>query len=353
MRKANIKYITFSILVALSTLSSCVKEYEYNEGELPPDYEEELPVVPMDTVGLPTNLKGYSYILPRVLTSDGRIYVKGNPPMYTDTAKYHVVSVPYNLSDTTLFDLQSYYASAVGKKGDDLKNAIAAIIIANYNAVSYGDARYVLEDADNDPVSGDTWCFYNELTGEANWDAGVTWNREHVWAQSRGLRPEGGSNASNSTIGIASDIHNLKAENPGVNSTKSNRDFESNADADFYGTHGVYSYVPMTSARGDVARIMFYMELRWGDDKGLYLDDLSENSTNSGDGGPARQGRVSNLVDWHSIDPVDPFEIRRNNIVHKHQNNRNPFVDHPELVDHIYGNKQDVAWDGGVVYSIN
>ncbi|WP_282038841.1 endonuclease [Saccharicrinis aurantiacus] len=349
-----IKFTFHLLLVTFTVFSITSCDGDTIEDVLPPDYVDpnEKPD-DSDEEDDDTVIIAYDYIIPQV-DVNGRIIVSGNPPLYTDTASYHVVSVAYDIDNNKPFDIETYYASAIGKKGDALKAAIASIITDNYQAVSYGDARYIMEKADNDPVSGRTWCFYQEMTGNPTWDSGSTWNREHVWAQSRGLKQVGESSADNSTKGIASDVHNLKAENPGVNGIKSNRDFETKSDdANYFGVHGSYSYAPMVSARGDVARILMYMELRWADSKGLYLDDSSTNSTGSHDGGPARQGRVTNLIEWHSTDPVDPFEIRRNNIVFQHQNNRNPFVDHPELVDHIYGSKKDVAWDGGVVYSVN
>ena len=47
---------------------------------------------------------------------------------------------------------------------------------------------------------------------------------------------------------------------------------------------------------------------------------------------------------WNEQDPVSQKEIDRNNAVYKHQNNRNPFIDHPELAEYIWGDKQDVPF---------
>jgi hypothetical protein len=43
------------------------------------------------------------------------------------------------------------------------------------------------------------------------------------------------------------------------------------------------------------------------------------------------------LLEWHADDPVDDFERNRNDVIATYQNNRNPFIDHPELVDKIWG----------------
>jgi len=54
---------------------------------------------------------------------------------------------------------------------------------------------------------------------------------------------------------------------------------------------------------------------------------------------------LSTLIAWHWADPVDSFELNRNNVIHTMQGNRNPFIDHPELVDYIYGDSTNVAWN--------
>ena len=61
------------------------------------------------------------------------------------------------------------------------------------------------------------------------------------------------------------------------------------------------------------------MDIRWGN---------MTNLSNIGD--------LATLLEWHLLDPVDDFEINRNNLIYGFQNNRNPFIDHPELVNRIY-----------------
>lgn len=335
----------FGVVIAILMMSaySCVEEVD--KGSIyPPDWVDPNAQDTTSSGGNDTTLN-YIYTMPEV-DANGRILVKGRPPQYTDTAKHHVLAVAYDITSSKPIDLTTYYASAVGKSGDKLREALVKIISNNFVGVSYGDARYVLQDADKDPLD-DTkvWCFYEENTASRTWDNGVSWNREHVWAVSKGL----GERPDNMAISTATDLYNLKAELESINTAKGNRDFEEkDGNADFYGTHGTYSYAPKKSARGDVARILFYMELRWHDAKGIYLDEGSSASTSS-----PRQGVLSDLIKWHSADPVDPFEIRRSNVVYSKQKNRNPFVDHPELVDYLYGDLKDKAWDGGVTYKNN
>jgi hypothetical protein len=54
---------------------------------------------------------------------------------------------------------------------------------------------------------------------------------------------------------------------------------------------------------------------------------------------------LSTLIAWHWADPVDSFELNRNDVIHTMQGNRNPFIDHPELVHYIYGDSTNVAWN--------
>ncbi len=345
MKQYLLKVGVFYLFIALFTLPSCDSGDDSGQV-LPPDYIDPDDQTPDNGGG--NEAQAYNYIVPQVDNS-GRIIVSGQPPQYTDTAKYHVVSVAYDIAGNTSFNLESYYSSAVGKKGGELRNAIAEIISKNHFELTYTPGIWDLtKEADEDPLDNSkVWLSYEELTNlkvnQQGSDGGAgKWNREHIWARSRGV-------GETSDKGPATDGHNLRAEDSAVNSEKSNRDFEEKAnDEGFYGTHGDYSYVPKKSARGDVARTLMYMAVRWNKDYKLILDDKAYNSDNA-----PRQGKLSDLLKWHSVDPVDPYEVRRNNVVFKYQKNRNPFVDHPELVDFIFGEKQDKEWDGGVVFSAN
>ena len=56
-------------------------------------------------------------------------------------------------------------------------------------------------------------------------------------------------------------------------------------------------------------------------------------------------GKLSSLIQWHYDDPVDDFEINRNEIIYEFQENRNPFIDHPNLVSFIWGENIGENWD--------
>ena len=42
------------------------------------------------------------------------------------------------------------------------------------------------------------------------------------------------------------------------------------------------------------------------------------------------------LLTWHTQDPVNAREIARNNAIYAQQNNRNPYIDHPEWVQTVW-----------------
>lgn len=50
-----------------------------------------------------------------------------------------------------------------------------------------------------------------------------------------------------------------------------------------------------------------------------------------------QMGKLSTLLKWHIEDPVDDFERNRNEVIFSYQGNRNPYIDHPEFVEMIYG----------------
>ena len=79
--------------------------------------------------------------------------------------------------------------------------------------------------------------------------------------------------------------------------------------------------------RGDVARILFYMATMYLE---LHLDDNLNVSDDMS------MGKLSVLLEWNELDPVDEFEIQRNNRIYEYQGNRNPFIDYPQLVQQIF-----------------
>ncbi len=102
-------------------------------------------------------------------------------------------------------------------------------------------------------------------------------------------------------------------------------------------------FEPDDEYKGDFARSYFYMAAAYNDKIGGWSSDML-----AGNNYPVyKTWAVNLLLKWHRQDPVSQKEIDRNNAVYKHQNNRNPFIDHPELAEYIWGTKKDAKWSLG------
>lgn len=239
-----------------------------------------------------------------------------------------------------------YYASCYGLSGNALKQALQDII-ANPSLVrahSYGDVVEILNNADQNPANNnEVWLMYVEQPkSKLDYQTGASilgvWNREHIWPQSRGGFANGTSSFSDGIniwlptsaadiLSGHSDVHHIRAEDGQENSSRSNRDYGSdyNGPANTSGTW-----------RGDVARALFYMAVRY--------NGLSLVNGNPPDNTMFQMGDLASLLNWNSTDPSDDFEMNRNNYIYTWQMNRNPFIDHPELANYIFGNNFGEQW---------
>ena len=216
-------------------------------------------------------------------------------------------------------NLPTYLTSATDLDGSSLLLQLRTIINNGFDGVSYGDARYILDETDEDPNnSNNVIQVYTGLSVTSTWScasaATCNWNREHVWPQS--AMP---ASASNSVTNMASDLQNLKPADYYENSYRGNKYFSN--------TSTSTSYEPRDEVKGDVARIMLYMVVMYDE---LTLVDSSPNIDNY------EMGLLSVLLDWNEQDPVDDFERNRNNIIYSYQGNYNPFILYPDFADLIW-----------------
>ena len=269
-----------------------------------------------------------------------------HPYSITDDAHKNRVQTPtqyapdnnggsYQVLNTNLD--RTYYRDAINKTGSDLKLTLQSIV-GKQKVLGYNGVWKALKDTDEDPNNPNhVILFYSGRSdSKSNNGPGPTqWNREHVWAQSHGKFGR--------TAGIGSDLHNLKPENVKVNSDRDDLNFdltESN-ETKYPKAPDTYwdddSWEPRDEIKGDVARIMFYMDLRYdGTNEGADKMDL-ELVDRMTDGPDPQFGKLTTLLRWHELDPVDEFEKKRNEIIYTYQENRNPFIDHPEWVAQIWG----------------
>ena len=228
-----------------------------------------------------------------------------------------------------------YYSTATGT-GAALKQQLHDII-DGHTVFSYGDARTILQDTDQDPADADRMLLvYNRVSLDVSsinpggsipgWDSGATWNREHTWPRSRGVNSSGADN---------SDLHQLRPSNPSVNSSRSNLNF-GGAFGQSFGRvtdGGATVWYPGDADAGLIARQQFYMAVRYdGSDSNTTDLELAAGNT----GAANSLGDLNRLLEWHYLAPPDFFETRRNDRVFSYQGNRNPFTDHPEWVHSVF-----------------
>lgn len=247
-----------------------------------------------------------------------------------DTASPPAIGVPADPSDPAV-----YYAGIdPALTGDALKAALHGLI-AGHDALGYGELWDALAYTDQDPRhEGHVVLFYTGWSSPADNHGGgpSNWNREHVWAKSRGgfgNHPPAGT-----------DLHHIRPTDVTVNAARENFAFDDGGElyTDPDGPTGCRvdedSWEPRDAVKGDVARMVFYMVVRYED---ATLDmELTEGAPPQHDRRPLHGVRAT-LLQWHADDPPDDFERRRNDRIHALQGNRNPFIDHPEWVAVIWG----------------
>ncbi|MBC8756394.1 endonuclease [Kordia sp. YSTF-M3] len=237
-----------------------------------------------------------------------------------------------------------YYNTMDGLTAGPLQDAMQAIIadFMTVRAQTYADVIDILKEADQNPAnSNQVWLVYTEqgrakLDVQSGSNSTGAWNREHTFPQSLagyGSIEEDGIADGRDVFWVTrpdslrhgySDAHALRASDGPENSSRGNQHY-----GQYVGPTGTAG-----SFRGDVARSVLFLAVRYN---GLSIEN----------GFPAVLGQLGDLatiLDWHRNDPPDDYEMNRNNVVYTWQFNRNPFIDHPELVEHIWGNLTAVAW---------
>ncbi len=189
-----------------------------------------------------------------------------------------------------------------------LKNMMAS---KHTHQTSYGETRY--QYCYTDCLKNDTdhiSTFYAGKTISSTWDSGATWNREHTWPKSKTAYKK----VDNNSVNEATDIMMLRPTLSSNNSSRGN---------DAYGESSGY-YDPGVSVRGDCARIALYVYVRWGNTSYMW-----------GSGGVIEN--LDTLLRWMKEDPVDTWEMGRNDAVQAITGVRNVFVDYPEFAWMLFG----------------
>ena len=251
-----------------------------------------------------------------------------------------------------------YYTNAKGQKDETLMTTLEGIIFT-HSELSYNYLWdcYPSTDAGSDGYYIDMYstCKYNHDTyhpGTASY-VGQGLNREHSFPKSW----FGGEVAP-----MFTDLMMILPVDAYVNQRRSNYPYGVCAGGQTYvnedlgvtmlGKLGTSTYNGYTATvfepddeyKGDFARIYFYMVTCYKDsvDHWPGSGQLDKNNGYKA----FSNWSMQMLMEWHRADPVSQKEINRNDSVYKKQGNRNPFVDCPELAEHIWGTKQNTVWTG-------
>ena len=230
-----------------------------------------------------------------------------------------------------------YYKSVTSYSQANLKTALHNIIkgqtkIEYTDNSSDMDVWRALEKTDEDPNNSDNviLLYLGKSIPKANKAKNNQkdfWNREHVWAKSRG--------DFGTRLGAGTDLHHLRPSDATVNSARGNKWFDNggniHSEAKECRTDSD-SWEPRDAVKGDIARMMFYMAVRYEKEDGVDL----ELTNNPQDNKNPEHGVLSTLLKWHKADPVDDFEKKRNETIYSIQGNRNPFIDFPDFANYIF-----------------
>jgi len=212
-----------------------------------------------------------------------------------------------------------YYAGTQGLSGQELVDTLHSIIDDHtyYSYQQAGEYVFIMNEEDDSLT-----CVYSgERTPMPNPIHFQYFNREHTWPQSLFEEDELAQKKS--------DMHHLYPTNPDVNNLRANLpfgDIHTVFWVSIYDTTCKYGlnmdgeecFEPRDCHKGDAARALFYFAIRYD----MELPDITG-------------WHQEILKEWHTTDPPDSSEITRNEEVYILQENRNPFIDHPEFVDLI------------------
>lgn len=235
---------------------------------------------------------------------------------------------------------QGYYRSLEGKKDAELKTALYQLIHNFTQVSSYNDLPRYFQQTDVYPNSKRWWDMYSDIPLYAPSFKGL--NREHSFPKSWW----GGSTGIPAYV----DLNHLYPSEAAANMAKSNYPlgevnrtntpkFDNGISTVGYPVTGQgggcqWVFEPADEYKGDFARTYFYMATCYQNLTWKYTYMVSSNTYPTLTGWAARM-----LLKWHRDDPVSQKELDRNDMVYSIQNNRNPFIDRPELAEYLWGDK--------------
>ena len=257
----------------------------------------------------------------------------------------------------------TYYSKITATGGEQLLGQLHDLITSTHTKyTSYDDCKNTttIMKTDAGTASNTVMEFYSHINMSSTWGSGAsgTWNREHVWAQSLSKDSVTG-NQIWGTNGGGSDLHHIRPAETDLNGERGNKlygvaltktpAYTRGSNVALGGYISGNTFEPLDNAKGDVARIIMYVYTHYNSYSSSIFGGYA---TTNGSGSSSYFGSLdltrivtaSNeaaakklLLEWNASDPVDEIETARNEAVYSIQKNRNPFIDHPEYADAIWG----------------
>ncbi|MBR4308958.1 MAG: endonuclease [Oscillospiraceae bacterium] len=287
-----------------------------------------------------------------------------------NTGKRHEICTALSSQAVAYYEKNGFdYDTYISYEGDPTGSCLSAVRSELFGklhdlmtktmttSVTYGSLTGYWKDTDSQQGASNAVLFYSDKVSS-------NYNREHVWPKSRAsfLQTLGGS-----------DLHHLRPTNTNVNSTRSNYcfgnvkemltsyetysysgnivlwydgDFMENS-SDKVGSDVLGLVEVNDNIKGDVARVLLYVYVRWEE------PNLFENTPNPVIGSDDNKNvglrvmyDLDTLLEWCEMDPVDTWEMSRNDAIQSVQGNRNVFIDYPELAWYLFGREDELDFVG-------
>jgi endonuclease I len=263
----------------------------------------------------------------------------------TSTTRNYLQLAPLTGNVTSATTMEGTYFSAINPANSTLIIDLQTRVRSPYTKISYDlyDETIVTEFASREAPGGQRslMCIYSGQTqnysGTFAWTPSTIFSREHTWCVS--WMPSGGGTSLNE---YADQHHLFPVNQNNANAVRSNHplgEVVTPISTYLQGTYGYdvngnTVYEPREIHKGDAARSLLYMSLRYNGVSGfnwtfnnlnnVILPGLSEDPQD-----------LATLLTWHATDAPDSYEIARNDYIQSKQLNRNPFIDHPDWVNYI------------------
>ena len=268
----------------------------------------------------------------------------------SSTTSSTISSSVINSSSSNIYNGTYYNSISNHLTGSSLQSSLQKLLESTHDAKSYSSLWTAYKTTDIKPGTNYIWDMYSNYnyvvgTDQAgNFSAeGQKYNREHSIPKSW----------FNDEAPMYSDIHHLFPTDGFVNGKRSNFPYGEVGEATYTSKNGSklgsssfsgYSgtvFEPIDEYKGDFARTYFYFATRY------------QGVATSGNGSAVFKKTYPYLTDyalnlftkWSEMDPISQKEIDRNNAAQDFQGNRNPFIDHPEYINKIFGGNTSIDDD--------